>query len=110
MLLVAMLLPAMAQQVEVTSLKRLLEDREEPAYYPVLNQTGTRLVYQTDDAGGFKASTRASADCDINLAEICSRFGGGGHAKAAGFQIKMEPEKAVRKVVSVIETELNKLG
>ena len=51
MLLVAMLLPAMAQQVEVTSLKRLLEDREEPAYYPVLNQTGNRLVYQTDDAG-----------------------------------------------------------
>ena len=68
------------------------------------------FLYQTDEDGGFKASTRASADCDINLAKICSRFGGGGHAKAAGFQIKMEPEKAVEKVVSVIEAELNKLG
>ncbi len=51
LMLVAMVLPAMAQQVEVTSLKRLLEDREVPAYYPVLNRTGDRLVYQTDDAG-----------------------------------------------------------
>ena len=68
------------------------------------------FLYQTDDEGGFKASTRASASCDINLAEICSRYGGGGHAKAAGFQIKMDPVEAVKKVVSVIEKELIKLG
>ena len=49
--LAGMLLTAAAQQVEVTSLTRLLEDREVPAYYPVLNQTGDRLVYQTDNAG-----------------------------------------------------------
>lgn len=51
LMMAAVLLPAMGQQVEVTSLKRLLENREAPAYYPVLNQTGDRLVYQTDDAG-----------------------------------------------------------
>ena len=68
------------------------------------------FLYQTDDDGGFKASTRAAASCDINLAEICSRYGGGGHAKAAGFQIKMDPVEAVEKVVAVIEKELIKLG
>ncbi len=68
------------------------------------------FLYQSDFEGGFKASTRASADCSINLAEICSHYGGGGHAKAAGFNIKMDPEKAVEKIVSTIEKELEKLG
>ena len=68
------------------------------------------FLYQTDPEGSFKASTRASADCKINLAEICANFGGGGHAKAAGFQIKMEPEKAVEKIVSAVEKALDRLG
>ena len=49
LLLAAMLLPAMAQEVEVTSHQRLLEGVEGPAYYPVLDQTGNRLLFTTED-------------------------------------------------------------
>ena len=50
MLLAAvMLLPAMGQEVEVTSQRRLLEGVEGPAYYPVLNAAGNRLLFLTED-------------------------------------------------------------
>lgn len=51
MLALAAMLPVAAQQVEVTSIMRLLQEREEPAYYPVLNPSGDHLVYQTSDDG-----------------------------------------------------------
>ena len=49
LMLAAMLLPAMAQEVEVTSQRRLLEGVEGPAYYPVLNAAGDRLLFLTED-------------------------------------------------------------
>ena len=49
LMMAAMLLPAMGQQVEVASLKRLLDGVEGPAYYPVLNATGNRLLFSTQD-------------------------------------------------------------
>ena len=49
LLLAAMLLPVMAQEVEVTSQRRLLEGVEGPAYYPVLNAAGNRLLFLTED-------------------------------------------------------------
>ncbi len=64
------------------------------------------FLYQTDPEGSFKASTRASSECDINLAKVCSNFGGGGHAKAAGFQMKNDPDEAVRLAVAAVEKEL----
>ena len=47
--LAAMVLPAMTQEVEVTSRQRLLEGVEGPAYYPVLNAAGDRLLFLTED-------------------------------------------------------------
>ena len=49
MALAAIMLPVMAQEVEVTSLKRLLEGVEGPAYYPVLNAAGDRLLFASDN-------------------------------------------------------------
>ena len=49
LLTVASLLPAMGQEVEVTSQRRLLEGVEGPAYYPVLNATGDRLLFTSED-------------------------------------------------------------
>ena len=49
LLLAAMLLPAMAQEVEVTSQRRLLEGVEGPAYYPVLDETGNRLLFSSEN-------------------------------------------------------------
>lgn len=48
---VALLLPAWAQQVEVTSVTRLLEQRIPGGFFPVLNPAGDHLLFQTDDAG-----------------------------------------------------------
>lgn len=51
LLLAASLLPVKAQEVEVTSLGRLLEGVEGPAYYPVLNGAGDRLLFLSDKGG-----------------------------------------------------------
>jgi hypothetical protein len=47
--LAAWLSPVLAQEVEVTSLSRLLEGVEGPAYYPVLNSAGDRLLFSTEN-------------------------------------------------------------
>ncbi|MDO4971301.1 MAG: hypothetical protein Q4E41_04305 [Bacteroidales bacterium] len=47
-------LVASAQQVTVTSNSRLLKGVEGPAYYPVLNSTGTQLLFASGDAYGLK--------------------------------------------------------
>ena len=47
--LAALHMPAMAQQVEVVSHNRLLEGVEGPAYYPVLNQAGDRLLFSSEN-------------------------------------------------------------
>ena len=48
-MLAAVLLPSMAQEVEVVSHQRLLEGVEGPAYYPVLNQAGDRLLFLSEN-------------------------------------------------------------
>ena len=49
MLAALLMLPAEAQEVEVTSRQRLLEGVEGPAYYPVLNSAGDRLLFSTEE-------------------------------------------------------------
>ena len=45
----AMMSPVLAQEVEVTSLTRLLEGVEGPAYFPVLNNAGDRLLFSSEN-------------------------------------------------------------
>lgn len=49
MLAAMLMLPAVAQEVEVTSRQRLLDGVEGPAYYPVLNSAGDRLLFSTEE-------------------------------------------------------------
>ncbi len=42
-----------------------------------------------------------------NVAEICQRFGGGGHARAAGATLHMPIEEATRIIVAELEKVLN---
>lgn len=42
-----------------------------------------------------------------NVAEVCQRFGGGGHARAAGATLHMPIEEATRVVVAELEKVLN---
>jgi hypothetical protein len=49
LMLAAVMLPVAAQEVDVTSRQRLLEGVEGPAYYPVLNNAGDRLLFITNE-------------------------------------------------------------
>ena len=44
------------------------------------------LVLQEEPDGIVKGSFRTTSD--INVADLAKKFGGGGHAKAAGFKVK----------------------
>lgn len=54
--------------------------------------------------GVFKISVRTNDGVDAS--RICSAFGGGGHAAAAGCSVKGTLEETINKVVEVIEKEL----
>ena len=49
LLLTALMMPAVAQEVEVASIARLLEGVEGPAYYPVLDRQGSRLLFLSEN-------------------------------------------------------------
>ncbi len=54
--------------------------------------------------GGYKASVRTHAPVDASL--ICQQMGGGGHARAAGCQIKDTLENAKKMILSNIQKAL----
>ena len=61
-------------------------------------------VRQPGTDGSFHVSMRAS--CDYDVSEVCARFGGGGHARAAGCTFSAENmEDAVEKLVGAIDFE-----
>ncbi len=66
--------------------------------------SGTRVaffLYQNLD-GTYKGSARAFGD-DVNLAELAAKYGGGGHAKAAGFTVEGDPQTFIEKLVADVE-------
>ncbi len=70
---------------------------------------GVRLavaVRQKADARDtFKASCRSN--CEINVADICAEYGGGGHAKAAGCSLHADsPEEALARMIESFENAL----
>ena len=61
-----------------------------------------RMTEQSD----FRVSTRSNGDADVSV--LCSNFGGGGHAKAAGCSINAETlEQAVEMIVREVKKILN---
>ena len=60
-----------------------------------LNIEGTRIgvLFKERDDGTVKASVRSEKD--INVAELCGRFGGGGHINAAGCTLNGSLTEAV---------------
>lgn len=55
------------------------------------------LFLREDKIGVIKGSMRSKHDIDVN--EIASIFGGGGHRKAAGFTSELSAEKIIKKVL-----------
>ena len=62
------------------------------------------FLYQHED-GTWKGSLRAK--CDVNLAMIAAEFGGGGHARAAGFSFEKDPERTAEEVRRILRERRN---
>lgn len=59
---------------------------------------------QPETEGSFRVSTRSS--CSYNVADLCAKFGGGGHAKAAGCTIvAADADEAMQKLVAAINPD-----
>ncbi len=61
------------------------------------------FIYETLP-GEFKASLRSNEY--LNVADVASVFGGGGHAKAAGCTLKGTPEEVISKILPAIKERL----
>ena len=56
------------------------------------------ILAREKDDGSYKISTRSA--CEIDVAKICSIFGGGGHAGAAGCSVTpAEVDSAVARII-----------
>lgn len=62
------------------------------------------LLYQTGGAE-YKISMRAASDA-VNVARIAMAYGGGGHVRAAGASIKMDPGVCLEEIVGQIKEQL----
>ncbi len=56
------------------------------------------FFYPSWDEDGYKFSTRANGD-GVNLAQLALKFGGGGHAKAAGFTMHGTLEEVKERIL-----------
>ena len=58
------------------------------------------LTFKEKKDGTFKVSVRTNEEYDASL--ICSEFGGGGHARAAGCQFNCTRDEAVKRMLDYI--------
>lgn len=61
------------------------------------------LMYELEP-GTYKVSLRSNKGADVN--QIASKFGGGGHVKAAGCEITAPQWEAIARIVQEVEAEL----
>ena len=57
------------------------------------------------EEGGWRVSVRSREP--FNAAEVCRKFGGGGHPQAAGCELALDAEEAVQTIVSAIGEALD---
>lgn len=61
------------------------------------------FLYENED-GAYKVSTRSNGLVDV--AELAMKFGGGGHARAAGFSMEGDPESILAAILQEIKKQL----
>lgn len=59
------------------------------------------VVLQEKPNGIIRVSMRSN-NSDINVAEICEKFGGGGHSKASGFETEGTISSVAKKVIDAV--------
>lgn len=69
-----------------------------------IKTTDVSFVVKEVDSKTCKISMRSKK---LNIADVCSKFGGGGHKFAAGCTIKSSTEESVKKLLSEINKEIN---
>ena len=78
------------------------EDCDDLAALPGrIEGTAVGITIREKDNGFSKISVRTSAA--VSAIEICSFFGGGGHAMAAGCTIEASPQKARELILAVVD-------
>lgn len=70
-----------------------------------ISSTDVSFVVKEVDAKICKISMRSK---ELDVAQICSQFGGGGHKFAAGCTIKSSCEDSVKKLLAEIDKEMKK--
>lgn len=65
------------------------------------------VIFEDLEDGRIRMSLR-SKDPQINVSDIAARFGGGGHAMAAGIRMQGEMEDVRARVLAAIREQLNK--
>lgn len=61
-------------------------------------------IFLYEKENGFKASLRSNDY--VNVSEVCFKFGGGGHIKAAGATMNMALDKAKNAIITEVEKHL----
>lgn len=86
----------------------LLEHSDEFAVYPrAIAGVEVSALFREGDDGRVKVSLRSKDAVDV--AAIARGFGGGGHARAAGFQMRSTLEEAKRRVEEAVSGVLSKI-
>ncbi|MFA9460737.1 DHH family phosphoesterase [Thiohalorhabdus sp. Cl-TMA] len=66
------------------------------------------LLRPTLEETAYKASLRSKKQVDVS--RVAERFGGGGHARAAGCRLELPLDQARDRLVASIQEELNRAG
>lgn len=90
--------------VKITSEDKHIHHFEDEDTYDVINVirrvdgVKVAILAREKDDGSYKISTRSI--CDVDVAQICSLFGGGGHSGAAGCSVSpQEVDSAIRRII-----------
>ena len=66
------------------------------------------MMRPTPEGGAYKVSLRSKRQVDV--ARVAERFGGGGHARAAGCRLEGPLGPAKDRLIAAVQEELNKAG
>ena len=81
------------------------DDMEDLASLPgKVAGTLVSVMVKENDRGFSKLSLRSTGE--VNVSEICAKFGGGGHAMASGCEIDLPPDEAAEVIRAAIEEKL----
>jgi len=71
------------------------------------NIAGVDVSLYVRQRKGTDTKISLRSNCDVDVAQIAQKFGGGGHIRAAGFETRKKIETVVREVLEMLRGELS---